>query len=160
MTDEQWRPVSGFPAYQVSDRGRVMSSHGRRPRPLKPWRTRMAPYESVTLCADERRRRATIHVLVAEAFIGPRPPGMEVRHLDGDHLNNVLTNLAYGSRSENCQDRVRHGTHHQSRKTHCKRGHPFDEDNTYYKKSSGRSCRQCTREWHRAGYRRSKAAAA
>lgn len=32
-------------------------------------------------------------------------------------------------------------------RTHCPRGHPFDEENTYYqKKNRGRQCRACRRE--------------
>ena len=31
-------------------------------------------------------------------------------------------------------------------KTHCKRGHPFNEENTYHIPSGGRSCRPCQLE--------------
>jgi hypothetical protein len=35
---------------------------------------------------------------------------MEVRHLDGNPANNVLENLAYGTRTQNHQDRKWHRT--------------------------------------------------
>lgn len=50
-----------------------------------------------------------IHRLVAESFYGPAPEGKsDVRHLDGVKSNNSLVNLAWGSRSENMLDVVRH----------------------------------------------------
>jgi hypothetical protein len=52
----------------------------------------------------------TVHRLVATAFLGPRPAGLEVRHLNGDPTDCRLANLAYGTPAENGQDRVRHGT--------------------------------------------------
>lgn len=49
--------------------------------------------------------------LVMLAFVGERPEGMDIRHLDGVVTNNNLSNLCYGTRSENILDCVRHGTH-------------------------------------------------
>ena len=52
-----------------------------------------------------------VHQMVAEAFIGPKPLGLEVRHLDGNRLNNHSCNLAYGTRRQNMLDAMKHGTH-------------------------------------------------
>lgn len=71
-----------------------------------------------------------IHRLVANSFLGPRPAGLDTLHIDGDKTNNAVTNLRYGTRSENELDKVRHGTHHHSAKTHCKSGHEFTPENT------------------------------
>ena len=51
-----------------------------------------------------------LHILLTDAHIGPRPGGMETRHLDGNPMNNHISNLRYGTRKENAQDRIRHGT--------------------------------------------------
>jgi len=59
---------------------------------------------------DGTRTMAGVHVLVMEAFVGPRRPGMQVRHLDSDPSNNTLENLTWGTPSENYQDRVERGT--------------------------------------------------
>jgi hypothetical protein len=59
----------------------------------------------------EKPLRKSIHQLVAGAFIGPRPVGYETRHMDGNPTNNVVSNLAYGTKSDNSMDAVRHGTH-------------------------------------------------
>ena len=45
-----------------------------------------------------------------EAYVGPKPKGMETRHLNGNRQDNRLSNLSYGSHSDNQQDAVRHGT--------------------------------------------------
>jgi WhiB family redox-sensing transcriptional regulator len=36
--------------------------------------------------------------------------------------------------------------HPQASKTHCKRGHPFNAENTYYTPDGHRRCRSCLRE--------------
>jgi hypothetical protein len=36
-----------------------------------------------------------VHVLVLEAFAGPRPPGAVGRHLNGDKLDNRIKNLKW-----------------------------------------------------------------
>jgi hypothetical protein len=51
-----------------------------------------------------------VHSLVMLAFVGPRPYGNEVRHLNGNKLDNRLENLCYGTVRENWQDRWKHGT--------------------------------------------------
>ena len=61
-----------------------------------------------------RERR---HVLVCEAFHGPRPEGREVRHLDGNPGNDAPDNLAWGTHVQNMQDAVKHGTHYTGSKT-------------------------------------------
>ena len=54
-------------------------------------------------------RHRKVHQLICEAFHGPRPKGMECRHLDGDRLNNDPENLKWGTNLENIQDAIAHG---------------------------------------------------
>lgn len=51
---------------------------------------------------------------------------------------------------------VRHGNHHQARKTHCKHGHEFTPENTR-RRSNRRWCLTCERIRH-AAYSRARAA--
>ena len=44
------------------------------------------------------------------AFVGQQAKGVEVRHLDGNPRNNTLSNLAYGTKSDNMQDAAKQGT--------------------------------------------------
>jgi hypothetical protein len=68
-----------------------------------------ARYLKVSLGNGSGSRLRPVHILVAEAFIGPRPQGRQVRHLDGDAMNNRKGNIAYGFPQDNSDDRVKHG---------------------------------------------------
>lgn len=116
---EEWREVCGSAGrYEVSSLGRVRSwwGVGRRPR-MRPAPIDLAltvskstGYSMVYISYPSGSRNRTVHSLVAEAFLGPRPPGMEVRHLDGDRTNARVENLAYGTSAENAADSALHGT--------------------------------------------------
>ena len=54
--------------------------------------------------------RCWIHRLVLETYVGPRPKGMECRHLDNNPANNQLENLCWGTKKENQHDRIKNGT--------------------------------------------------
>jgi len=67
------------------------------------------------------RIRERRHTLVAEAYHGPRPPGADIRHLNGDPGDDRPENLAYGTRVENAADTISHGrTTRGSRNTQAK----------------------------------------
>jgi hypothetical protein len=53
------------------------------------------------------RRAHYVHHLVADAFLGPRPEGKQIRHRDDDSFNNVASNLMYGTPSQNALARER-----------------------------------------------------
>ncbi len=92
------------------------------------------------------RRHTKVHHLVAEAFIGPRPPGMVVCHNNGDPLDNRVENLRYDTQANNITDMHDHrGGHHNSLKTHCKYGHDITDPSNIYKNGNGRKCRTCAR---------------
>lgn len=130
---EIWKPVRRFrKSYIVSSNGQVKSlertikirhpsgtvySYYIREKILKPkkadaWRE----YLEVGMSIKGRSRNYYIHQLVLEAFVGPCPPGMECRHLDGDPSNNKLSNLAWGTPQENANDRISHGTTNKGKK--------------------------------------------
>ncbi|MEV4127158.1 NUMOD4 motif-containing HNH endonuclease [Nocardia sp. NPDC049707] len=154
--EERWLPVVGYEGrYSISSRGRVRSEdrfflrNGYqvrvRSRILKPIVMKSGGYHSVGLCANGSVQSRKVHALVLEAFVGPRPSGMEVCHNNGVPTDNRLENLRYDTASANQLDKVIHGTHHNARKTHCKRGHEFTQANTYYSpnKVNVRECLTC-----------------
>lgn len=143
IADDGWRPIPSCPGYFADTAGRILSRRRGGPRLLTQIANPRSGYLQVGLFLDRRLVTRTVHTLVAEAFYGPRPPGLVVRHLDGDELNVEAANLAYGTTSQNVLDEVRHGTHAQAAKTHCPQGHPYDAVNTHMAKSGGRRCRRC-----------------
>lgn len=111
--DELWKPVVGHEnVYEVSDQGRVRSlarrvrlltrtgeetSRSVALRILRPGRV-SSGHVSVAIGKGNTR---LVHQLVLEAFVGPCPEGCEVLHLNHSPDDNRLSNLKYGTRSEN-----------------------------------------------------------
>lgn len=160
---EQWLALPGYEGrYEVSDLGRVRSltravtnSNGYTQtlagRILKGGYIG-AGYPGVSLTVDRTQRTHTVHSLVLLAFVGPKPDGMEIRHLSGDKTDNRLINLAYGTRSENMRDSITHGTFLGAgflTRTRCSRNHELTPDNTGWG-GGYRYCRTCKRMLSRA----------
>lgn len=159
--EEVWKSTPDYEGlYQVSNHGRVRSlprttrfiRNGKEVQGAFPGKILSAAVRHggghlyVDLCKEGKVRKWYVHTLVLTAFVGPRPDGMECLHRDGDPTNNRVENLHWNTPSENRLDSVKHGTHHNARKAHCKNGHEFTEENTYIR-SDGRSrdCRTCHR---------------
>jgi hypothetical protein len=117
---QEWRFVQDYPEYQVSDFGRVRScwkhgvgGRGTKWNILKPKKAG-EDYLLISLhhAGDGHigSRAAYVHHLVLETFVGPCPPGLECRHLNGNKSDNSRGNLIWGTKKENQADRVRHGT--------------------------------------------------
>ena len=111
---ELWLPVVGYEGlYEVSNCGRVRSLarevNSRYPGRLRiiPGRVRLLTknrfgYLIVSLTEKTgRKRHPMVATLVATAFIGPRPPGLQIDHKDGDKQNNGVWNLHYVTPKEN-----------------------------------------------------------
>lgn len=121
----RWLPVRGYKGlYLVSTTGKVKSLprtvKGRGNIQLKiPGRIlKLSPrkngYISVTLHKKGKQVTRAVHRLVLEAFVGPRPPGKEACHFpDRNKSNNHLSNLRWGTSTDNHQDMITHGTHYK-----------------------------------------------
>lgn len=122
------------------EKGDIRSHRGRVLRP----RRKESGHLSVQL---GRGKNSPIHHLVLEAFVGPRPEGMEALHYDDDPTNNVLWNLRWGTPSENHFDRVRNGRNWNANKTHCPRGHELATPNLVASvaRIGRRTCLACAR---------------
>jgi len=117
---EVWKPIPRYKnLYQISSKGKVKSlarviarSNGR-PQSIKERLLKIGSfgeYLSITLSKKGKNKSFFIHELVALAFIGPRPLGLVVRHLDSNKDNNFYKNLAYGSNEQNYKDKLKVGT--------------------------------------------------
>lgn len=113
---EVWKPIKGFPYYEVSNVGRVRSltrnivhSNGM----LQYCAGKLLTagdngrgYLQVGLCLKGKRYTKKVHRLVAETFI-PNPTNKpEVNHIDEDKHNNYAGNLNWMTHEEN----LNHGT--------------------------------------------------
>lgn len=119
---EIWNPVAGWEGtYEVSNLGRVRGLDrvgyggvrimGRILRPIGGMSKRV-PYPLVALSRGGRqgeRYYRFIHKLVLEAFVGPRPAGMEACHNNGDAKDNRLSNLRWDTHVSNMEDNFAHG---------------------------------------------------
>jgi hypothetical protein len=109
-----YKPIPGYPGYEVSDRGRVRSlkKGGRLLRPIARDNNRSHP--SVHLIQGGVCRHEYIHRLVLLAFVGPCPKGMQARHYPRRN-GNRLENLSWATPLVNQKDRDEHGTHNKGR---------------------------------------------
>lgn len=98
---EVWKPVVGFEGwYSVSNLGRVRrdrAAQGTNAGAIKKLKLNKYGYAVVNLFTGTyaSRKHRTVHSLVTEAFIGPRPPGQQVNHKDGKKSHNDDWNLEY-----------------------------------------------------------------
>lgn len=112
------REVVGHPGYFVGDDGSVWTSKLKGGNDRSPGRRgelkRLAlqrstrDYVLVNLDVDGRNQSRAVHQLVPEAFVGPKPDGLEGCHYpDPDKSNNRLENLRWDTHAENAKDAYR-----------------------------------------------------
>lgn len=104
----QVRPIQGFPDYQVTNAGEILSAK-RSPVRRLAIRLDRHGYANVYLYRNGQRHLVRVHRVVAEAFCGPARADV-VRHLNGNQLDNRAANLAWGTQAENARDAESHGT--------------------------------------------------
>lgn len=106
LESEQWRAVEGYPKYEVSNLGRVVSNRGE----LTPARLPKG-YLVVNLSKNGKWKHHYIHRLVATAFI-PNPKNKPtVNHIDGDKNNNRVSNLEWATYLENNLHAIKNNLH-------------------------------------------------
>lgn len=105
------KEVDGFPDYYVLEDGRVLGKRGQ----FLKYDVNSCGYRRVTFSHKGASSRKFVHHIVAEAFLGPRPPGAVVNHVDGDRKNNRASNLEWVTPSENVKDGYSRGRHNPNR---------------------------------------------
>lgn len=108
---EEWRLVRIAPNYLISYSGRGYSIPRKFVRGgyLNPYEDENG-YLHFTVYQEGRARKPYVHWLVADAFLGPCPEGMETLHGPNGKRDNRASELHYGSHQENCDDMLRDGT--------------------------------------------------
>jgi hypothetical protein len=113
---EKWSHIQGFD-YEVSNLGRVRSlsrmvhdTTGRArfwpSKVLRPGISKQLGYQIVILRKDKKGFTKYVHLLVAAAFLPPKPAGMEINHKDGVKSNPHFKNLEWNTHSQNMQHSV------------------------------------------------------
>lgn len=112
VVEEIWKDIEEYEGiYQVSNHGRIKSMIGwnghkyiKREKMLNPYKQEGSKnyYRAIVkLKKDGKGKEFKVHRLVAEAFI-PNPENKaEVNHLDGNPLNNIVSNLEWSTHQEN-----------------------------------------------------------
>ena len=118
---EMWLSIPDFEGrYEVSSRARVRS--------VKTGRILKTPctgkdYPMVEI--DGRTYR--VHILMAEAFLGPRPPGLIALHHNDIKRDGRICNVRFGTRSDNYADAIRNGRRPFGRTAHIRSGAAVDD---------------------------------
>lgn len=118
MSEVVYLPVVGFHGYRVGSDGSVWSNRPRTGKgPFTEWRSlslhadKRSGYLKVDLHDGKKRFNRYVHRLVAEAFLGKCPEGMECCHgPDTNRSNNSPGNLRWDTHRNNLFDREKTGT--------------------------------------------------
>lgn len=104
---EIWKPIIGIENYYVSNKGRVISLITGK---ILKDRLDRYGYPRLTLNGTKGGKiYKTIHRLVAEAFIPNPDDKPQVNHIDGNKLNNSITNLEWTTSKENKAHQIKLG---------------------------------------------------
>lgn len=110
---ERWAKITGT-NYSISTLAQVRNDRTGRILKHLP---NPGGYSMVALKYNGKIKRCYVHILVAEAFRGPRPsPRHEAAHCDGIRSHCELTNITWKTKEENWADRLIHGTHTRGEK--------------------------------------------
>lgn len=97
------------------------------------------------------RKSAFAHRYIYEEFVAPIPDGLVIDHLCCEPSCVNPAHMEVVTSKENSL-RGNGATAMNARKTHCKRGHEFTDENTYFQNPNSRTCRQCVRDRQRRAY--------
>lgn len=146
---DRWRKVPGWPRYEVSTFGHIrrksyyiLDKRGVRQfikaRYYVHKLTNKDRYSRIILKGPDSCKSESIHIIVLTTFIGPRPNGKKGLHRDDDKSNNKLSNLYWGTDTDNANDAVRNGHHRNG--TQGKRHSP----------ETIAKMRKARKQWHQA----------
>lgn len=104
----EWRPVPGFDNYEANTYGFIRNRHTRRR--IRGYDTGDAVHVHLYRGKGKTNLTCNLGSVILMAWVGPRPgPGYDCSHLNGDHRNNRLSNLAWETRRRNMERRSEHG---------------------------------------------------
>jgi hypothetical protein len=118
---QKWAHIPGFPGYEVSDQGQVRNKNGR-------LLSQCLAARKAGFYVKLGKTTRLVHVLVMLAFRGPHPS--RIAHLNGNKLDNRLSNLCYGEPGHKYLGR-------------CSKGHDLVGDNVEFWGRRNHICVAC-----------------
>lgn len=104
-----YKPMLGYEEkYHCYADGRIWSVGSNKFLSCKPNAARGYKEFSIYISGGRKNRKSTtkqVHQEIWRAYNGPYPSTMQIRHLDGNKLNNNLDNLLVGTAQDNVDDR-------------------------------------------------------
>jgi hypothetical protein len=91
------RPIPGYEGYTASEDGKI---YGKKGQEIGSY-DKSEGYTRIDLQTDLGRLQTKRHILIARTFLGPRPEGLQIDHIDRNRQNDQVENLRYVTRSEN-----------------------------------------------------------
>lgn len=122
-----FRDVPGFPNYMVDRTGRVWSKPRTRGggRLLKPTNEKRILTVGLYRGAPSVRHPWAVGALVLTVFVGARPEGLHMCHVNGDFRDCRVENLRWGTPKDNVADSIKHGTHASLSRQHVEKMRSF-----------------------------------
>jgi hypothetical protein len=98
--DIEFFPIPNYDKYYASRCGQIYSGKSNK---IMKTAIKKNGYETIGLSMGTSRSYCytTVHFLVAKTFLGERPKGYDINHIDFNKLNNHVSNLEYLTRHEN-----------------------------------------------------------
>ena len=98
-----WKKIPGF-SYEASTDGEIRNMETKRI--IRPFTDPLQTYGRITVYGDGKRRKVMAHTLVALAFLGPKPAGMEIDHINSNRFDNRPDNLRYVTPEQNAANPI------------------------------------------------------
>ena len=101
--EEVWKVIEKYPNYMISNLGKIKSLNYKRTGKEQILKQSIngRGYYYVLVSINNKYKNILIHKAVAEAFLENDNNYSDVNHIDGNKLNNCITNLEFCTRSEN-----------------------------------------------------------
>ncbi len=100
-----WKIIPSYPNYEASDLGEIRhvpwKNKKEAPRIRKQFINQFGYYTIGLNQESKKQKTISVHILIAEAFLGIKPKGLVVNHKDGIKTNNKPNNLEYVTSSYN-----------------------------------------------------------
>ena len=102
---EQWKPIEGFPNYEISNRGNIIT-HNKKKSGLLKLKVSKEGYSWAIIASGGKKYRINIHKSVLQHFGPPQPPNTTPDHINRIRLDNRIENLRWATPEEQFQNRL------------------------------------------------------